>query len=262
MGTTEYGVCRLSVVSVRSEPRHTAEQVTQLLFGDHYEVVEMSADRQWASIRLYADQSEGWIDARQHHAISEEYFNQINTTDYKITTDVASPVLYKKAPLTVVMGSIVPISSSELFKIEEQFAFNGEAKSLGQRRDSDFVKITARKYMSAPYQWGGKSPFGIDHGGLVQMVFRIAGYSLPRDIKRLSVQGKKVGSFAEARTGDIAFFSIKGNTPTHCGILMGEDRIIHAHGQVRMDAINEEGIIVPETKIYTHFLHSLRRVIA
>lgn len=94
------------------------------------------------------------------------------------------------------------------------------------------------------------------------MVFRIAGYSLPRDIKRLSVQGKKVGSFVEARTGDIAFFSIKGNTPTHCGILMGEDRIIHAHGQVRMDAINEEGIIVPETKIYTHFLHSLRRVIA
>lgn len=257
----EFGVCRLSVVSVRSEPKHTAEQVTQLLFGDHYEVLEISTDRQWTSIRLHADQSEGWIDVKQHHSISEEYFNQINTTDYKITTDVASPVLYKKAPMTIVMGSIVPISSSELFKIEEQFAFNGEAKSLGQRRDAEFIKVTARKYLSSPYQWGGKSPFGIDQGGLVQMVFRIGGYSLPREVKRLSVQGKPISSFADARLGDIAFFAVKGSTPTHCGILMGDDRIIHAHGHVRLDAINEEGIIVPETKIYTHFLHSMRRVI-
>lgn len=262
MATLDFGVCRLSVIPVRKDPGHSSEQVTQLLFGDHYEVTDQSSDKQWIQIRIYADQCEGWIDNRQHHAISEEYFQQINKTDYKITTDIASPVLFKKLPLTIVMGSIVPISSSELFKIEEQFAFNGESKGLGQRRDAEFVRLTARKYLAAPFQWGGKSPFGIDHTGLVQMVFRIAGYPLPRNLRELMAQGKKLSSFSEGRAGDIAFFTSKGTTPTHCGILVGEDKIIHAAGQVRMDMVNEEGILVTETKVYTHFLHSIRRVIA
>ena len=75
------------------------------------------------------------------------------------------------------MGSIVPISGSELFKVEEQFAFNGESKSLGQRRDMEFIRQMARRYVGAPYLAGGKSPFGIDAPGLLHMVFRIAGYS-------------------------------------------------------------------------------------
>ncbi len=262
MSVLEYGVCRLSVVPIRSDPKHAAEQVTQLLFGDHYEVLEMTPDRHWANIRIYADQSEGWMDGRQHHAISEEYFQQINKTDYKITTEVASVVLYKKSPLAIVMGSVVPISSSELFKIEEQFAFNGESKGLGQRRDVDFVKVTARKYLSSPYQAGGKSPFGIDHTGFVQMVFKIAGYPLPRDLRQLANQGKKVKSVDEARAGDLVFFAAKGNTVTHCGISLGEEKVIHAAGHVRIDTLTEEGIIISETKVYTHLLHSIRRVIA
>ena len=260
MGLVEYGVCRLSVVPVRSDHKDTAEQITQLLFGDHYEVMEVSPDRQWCRIRIYADQREGWLSCRQHHAISEEYFQQINKTDYKITTDVASPVLYKKSPLTIVMGSIVPISSSELFKIEEQFAFNGESKGLGQRRDVDFIKLIARKYLSSPFQWGGKSPFGIDHSGFIQIVFKISGDPLPRELKQQAVQGKKIDSLDDARPGDIAFFAAKGNAISHGGIILEDDRIIHAAGHVRIDAINEEGIIILETKVYTHFLHSIRRV--
>ena len=130
----------MAVVPVRNDHRDTAEQLTQLLFGDHYEVLSVTSDRKWVQIKIYADQCEGWFDVKQHHAISKEYFDQINQTDYKITTEIASPVLYKKSPLTIVMGSIVPISNSELFKVEEQFAFNGESKGLGQRRDVDFLK--------------------------------------------------------------------------------------------------------------------------
>lgn len=262
MAVIYYGVSRLSVIPVRTEPGHTEEQATQLLFGDHYEVLGLSPDKLWANIRIYADGMEGWIDLRQHHAISEEYFQQINKTEYKITTDVATPVLYKKSPLTIVMGSIVPVSSSELFKIEEQFAFNGEAKSLGQRRDTEFLVQTAKKYVGAPYQWGGKSPFGIDAAGLIQMTFRIAGYNLPRTLKLLLAQGKKVDELADAQPGDLAFFTTKGTSPSHVGLVLGNDRVLHAYGQVRVDSLTEEGILVPDTKIYTHFLHSIRRLTA
>jgi hypothetical protein len=262
MSVISHGVCRLAIVPVRSDASHEASQVTQLLFGDHYEVLALSADKLWVHIRVYADPSEGWIDVRQHHEISEEYFQQINRTEYKITTDVASPVLYKKMPLTVVMGSIVPISSSELFKIEEQFAFNGESKSLGQRRDMEFVRQMARKYTGSPYQLGGKSPFGIDAPGLVHMIFKIAGYPVPRLLKGLMAFGKTVTQLNDALPGDIIFFSLKGGEPAHCGLLMGDDKVLHTFGQVRTDQVTEEGIMVPETRIYTHFLHSIRRVMA
>ena len=252
----------MAVVPVRKDPREAGEQLTQLLFGDHYEVLDLSQDKKWLQIRIYSDHTVGWLDGKQHHSISKEYFEQINATDYKITTDIASAVLYKKNPLTIVMGSIVPISNSELFKIEEQFAFNGESKSLGQRRDVDYLKNIARKYLQAPCQAGGKSPFGIDPSGLVQMIFKITGYSLPRDIHQQSLAGKKMKSFDEALPGDLAFFYEKGNEVSHVGIILDGDKIIHASGHVRMDRITEEGILNPDTKIYTHLLHSIRRIIS
>lgn len=262
MAVISHGVCRLAIAPVRSDASHEASQLTQLLFGDHYEVLEHSSDQQWSRIRVYSEPTEGWIDVRQHHAISEEYFQQINRTEYKITTDVASPVLYKKMPLTIVMGSIVPISSSELFKIEEQFAFNGESKSLGQRRDVEFVRQMARKYAGSPYQLGGKSPFGIDAPGLVHMIFKIAGYPMPRMLKGLMAFGKTVTHLGDALPGDVAFFSLKGGEPAHCGLLLGDNRVLHSFGHVRLDQVTEEGILIPETKVYTHFLHSIRRVMA
>ena len=257
----DFGVCRLAVVPVRIDHRETSEQVTQLLFGDHYEVLSISADKKWVYIKIYFDQCEGWLEMKQHHAISKEYFDQINQTEYKITTEIASTVLYKKSPLTIVMGSIAPISNSELFKIEEQFAFNGESKGLGQRRDFDFLKTIAKKYFSSPYQWGGKSPFGIDETGFVQMAYKITGYSLPRNLSQQALAGKKIKTFEESKAGDLAFFSEKGGAATHVGIILDDGRIIHSFGQVRIDNITEEGILNPETKIYTHLLHSIRRVI-
>lgn len=257
----DYGVCRLALVSVRLEPRHTSEQVSQLLFGDHYEVLEASPDQQWLYIQIHADQYHGWLEARQHHTISKEYFDQINIANFKITTDVTSSILYRKNPLTIVMGSIVPISGSELFKMEEQFAFNGETKSLGQKRDFDYLKSVASKYLHAPYQWGGKSPFGIDCSGFTQMVFRIGGYSLLRDAAQQFTQGKKVKNLEEALPGDLAFFENSEHKIVHVGMLLPEGKIIHSSGQVRIDLLLEQGILHSESKIYTHTLAGLKRIL-
>lgn len=261
MDVIDYGVCRLALVPVRKTPDDRAEQTTQLLFGDHYEVIHETTDKKWLNIRIHADLFEGWIDASQHHAITKDYFDQINYANYKITTDISCNILYKKNTLTILMGSIVPISNSELFKLEEQFAFNGEAKSLGQKRDVEFLKTIALKYNHSPYQRGGKSPFGIDSAGFTQIVFKISGYSLQREIAQQANQGKKVKDLGEALPGDLLFFMDKHREVNHVGILLDSERVIHADGRVRIDLIMEEGILNPDTKVYTHTLASIRRVI-
>jgi gamma-D-glutamyl-L-lysine dipeptidyl-peptidase len=262
METADFGVCRLSLVPVRKETADQSEQVTQLLFGEEYEVIDSTKDRKWLKIRIRFDRYEGWIDARQHHSISREYFDYITRAEFKITTDVTSSLLYNKNPLMILMGSVIPISSAELFRMEEQFAFNGEAKNIGQKREFEFLKNTALKYLNAPYLWGGKSPFGIDCSGFVQMVFRIAGYNLLRDASQQAHQGRAVQSYKESERGDIAFFQNSDQKIVHTGILFGDGKIIHASGKVRVDQISEDGIIHIENKTLTHHLAFIRRILA
>jgi gamma-D-glutamyl-L-lysine dipeptidyl-peptidase len=257
----DYGVSRLALVSVRNGPHADAKPITQLLFGDHYEVLKKAETGDWVYIKIHFDDSEGWIEAEQHHSISKEYFDQINHANFKITTDLTCNILFKKSPITILLGSIVPISNSELFKMEEQFAFNGEAKSLGQKRDVEFIKATAMKYLNAPHLPGGKSPFGIDAAGLVQMVFKIAGYSLSHTLLNQALEGRAVKSLGESIPGDIAFFSRKDGEISHVGIILNEEKIIHAFGRVRVDHLMEEGILRTDSKIYTHYLKDIRRII-
>ncbi len=256
-----YGVCRLSLVSVRQAPRQHAAISTQLLFGDHYEVLSISDNKDWIFIRIHFDGSEGWISAEQHHGITIEYFEQINHANFKITTDITCSILFKKSPLTILLGSIVPISNSELFKLEEQFAFNGESKSLGQKREFEFLKSIAQKYLNAPDLTGGKSPFGIDASGFVQMVFKICGFVLPRLLDRQLAEGKKINSLEESRPGDIAFFNVQSSNEMHAGIVVDDQKIIHCDGKVRVDHLMDDGILRTESKIYTHTLKEIRRIL-
>lgn len=262
MEILDFGVCRLSLVSVRAEASDKAELVTQLLFGDHYEVTETSADKKWVRITIAFDQYQGWMDAKQHHSISKEHFEYLQRAELKITTDISTSILYNKVPLPILMGSIIPISSAELFKMEEQFAFNGEAKNLGLKREFEFLRITANRYLNAPYLWGGKSPFGIDCSGFTQQVFKICGYSLLRDAKHQATQGKAVRSLSETKPGDLAFFKNAQETIVHVGIVYANAQIIHASGKVRLDVLNEQGIVQHETGMISHQLSHFRRILA
>lgn len=254
------GIARISIVPVRAEASDKSGLVTQLLFGDHYTITGVSENEKWLRIQIHFDQYEGWIDCKQHHHISTEYFNQINNSDYKISTDITSTILFNKHQTNIVMGSILPIATNEIFKVEEQLAFNGEAKSLSSKRDIEFLKQIAKRYLNSPYLWGGRSPFGIDCSGFTQIVFRICGYTLPRDASQQEKKGEEI-SFEKRVEGDLAFFRNEEGRIVHVGIVLENDEIIHASGKVRTDRLSNEGIVNSETHQITHIFHSIKRII-
>ena len=246
---------------MRSEPNHRSELINQLLFGEHYLVLKDSDDGKWLKISSAIDRYEGWIQSEQYHQISQEYYEQVGLMDYRICTDLNTSILFNKTTVNITIGSILPISSNELFEMDGHLAFNGESKALGQKRDSDFIEQIGKKYLNSPYLWGGKSPYGIDCSGFTQMVYRIAGYPIPRDSTQQANSGRLVKGFDAARPGDLIVFADSSDKIDHVGILLEEDKILHASGRVRKDSLLSEGIFNVENKRITHYLHSIRRII-
>ena len=62
MKSLSKGICRLGIVPVRAEASDKSEMVTQLLFGEHYSVLEVSKDKKWIKVMIEFDGYGGWID--------------------------------------------------------------------------------------------------------------------------------------------------------------------------------------------------------
>ena len=251
---------RLSLVPMRGEPSDAAEMTSQLLFGEHYHVLEVSDDDGWLRIQNAFDAYEGWIDKKQHHAISEAYFNQIDESEYKICTDLIEKILFNQQLSYVTCGAILPLLNNPIFKDEENVAFNGSSKSLHQKFEAPALVALAKSYLNAPYLWGGRSPFGVDCSGFTQVIFRVAGYRLPRDSSQQILKGTEV-SLEDSQAGDLAFFTNKEGKMNHVGLILDNEEIVHASGKVRIDRLDGKGILNVKKNTYSHHLFKIKRVL-
>jgi cell wall-associated NlpC family hydrolase len=83
---------------------------------------------------------------------------------------------------------------------------------------------------------------------------------LLRDASQQSNQGEIINFRSESKPGDLAFFDNDNSKITHVGILMDDAKIIHASGKVRIDLMDDYGIINQETGKYSHKLRIIKRL--
>ncbi|MFT7590038.1 MAG: hypothetical protein ACI959_002260 [Limisphaerales bacterium] len=261
------GICTLSSIPVRKEPGDASEMVSQLLFGEYW--LSISEEEKWIMIRM-TDGYEGWIDRKQatflpkplKHKDLGDLTERIKTIQESCSLDLVQSATSKDRHIPLLIGSSLPQYDGMSFNLlGEKFVYNGGATDAGQppSEPAQIVKISL-KYLGAPYLWGGRSPFGIDCSGFVQVVYKIAGYQLPRDAWQQAGEGLVIEFVHAAREGDLAFFDNEEGRITHVGIVMADQKIIHASGKVRIDTLDHYGIFDPETKRYTHKLRVIKRI--
>ena len=71
-----FGICNLAMIPLRLEHSDKSEIVSQVLFGEHFEITEQI--KQWYHIKLHYDSYEGWVDSKQIQLISVSDFNQLS----------------------------------------------------------------------------------------------------------------------------------------------------------------------------------------
>lgn len=252
------GICLLSQVPGRSKAADSSEMTTHILFGETFLILE--EEEKWLKIKLDADAYECYLDKKQCTFISESTHQSILAEKPKyvgelihVATNQVSGELY---PL--VMGSRLPLIKDGVILIENH-SFSYEGQIVSEDSPANLIE-TAYSFLNSPYLWGGKSPLGIDCSGYTQTVFKLAGVQLPRDAYQQAEIGDTLNFVDEAIAGDLAFFDNAEGKITHVGIMLDNQRIIHASGKVRIDLIDHYGIFNEEINNYSHKLRLIKRV--
>lgn len=247
-------VCHIPLIPLRKEPDHRSEQVSQLLFGETAEVIDSKDE--WSLVKISFDGYEGWIE--QEACI--EVGSVFSPIQKKIITEPIQRISNKDGEMLIPAGAeILMPDRMGCFSIGEKKWCIPNYKNSDTRKKEGSISATARKFLNAPYLWGGRTVFGIDCSGFTQVVYKIHHSSLPRDAKDQSKKGQAINHLVEARADDLLFFSNSNGEITHTGILLEKNLIIHASKWVRIDRVDENGIFNVELNKYTHLLSCIRR---
>jgi gamma-D-glutamyl-L-lysine dipeptidyl-peptidase len=255
------GICIHTLIAVRSNPSERAELATQLLFGETFTIEEVTGN--WVRITNTADNYEGWVDRKLITHFTEDELNQWNSTHHH-TVDIPFTTIIARDNKTlkpIVAGSHLPINETN-----DTFSIGGISYTYiklpnHDKNEEEKIVFVAKKFLNAPYLWGGKSILGIDCSGFAQLIYSIIGINLPRDASKQIALGKAINFTGESSPGDLAFFDNELGEIVHVGMMINSHEIIHASGFVRIDPIDHQGIYNHETNKYSHKLRIIKRII-
>ncbi len=248
----QYGICPLSLVPVRITADLNSEMTTQLLYGEHFKVLE--SRKHFSKIRKAFDKDEGWVSNLQIFLITEERYYGIQKSEKQYTKDLVSFIETEKGTLIpILLGSSV--GNCEIIN----HIFDGKSTDKKQQK-SDLIP-TALHYLNTPFLSGGLTPFGLDSSGFTQMTYRINGHELSRTAAQQATQGEALSFIEESEPGDLAFFDNSDGEINHVGIIMEDNYVIHVHGSVRIDRLDHTGIFNTELGNYTHQLRVIKKII-
>lgn len=268
-----WGVVNLSVCNIRSNPKHSAELATQATLGTILRVQKKEGD--WYRVQS-PDGYLGWLDQGGFVLMNEAQLLQWKKADKVVYLANMGFAHSRAAEEAVPVSDLIAGNILQFLEIEEPFTKvaypdgrigyvpNAEVQSysdwLASREPNlDNILATAYQFMGRPYLWGGTSGKGVDCSGFTKSVFYLNGVMLPRDASQQVHAGIEVPTDTTMNgllPGDFLFFGRKasGNQKekiTHVAIYLGDGKIIHSTGTVKIQSLKRGDPDFAENRLKT-----------
>ena len=235
--------CCWATAPLKAQPRGRAEMVSQVLFGEHAELLEEvalppgSRERGWLRVRMLRDGYEGYA---PREAFAEAGGAPTHVVNVPQTLLFPQPDIKTSPTQPLYMGSPLCAAGEEgrfLRLADGGYVIADHVRPLNAPPATRDAAAIAESLLHAPYLWGGRTVAGIDCSGLVQLALAMAGHpTVPRDSGPQSRQVGEELPLDWLRTperlcrGDLVFW--KG----HVAMLLDERTIIHANAHHMMVA--------------------------
>lgn len=230
------------LVDMREHPKQDSEIVSQAYYSE--EVNVLAEDQDWLKIETVADHYQGWIQKnaltqRQNKFLSDPAalvakVSRLAAHIYHVQDTVYGPLL--TVPFDSKLEVLEPLepSNSRWLKVllvdgREAYIQRGDVKFDHSPLDRDNMLLLSFEFLGLPYTWGGRSSFGYDCSGFVQMLYRQMGLAMPRDSKD-QIRWDKFASVSldELAPGDLVFFGLAVDKIRHVGLYIGDNQFIHS----------------------------------
>ena len=247
-----WALVKLSVASLRTAGRHSAEMATQGIMGMPLQVLDRDDD--WYRVRM-PDDYIAYVPGNSLIRIDNARFEEWKKAKrYIVTVYQTRLVSEPKGDATVsdlVMGNILEYKGEQGKWVRlatpdgrEGYVEKGEVEELANWAKQDFnaaqIEATAHRMMGSGYLWGGTSTKLTDCSGLAKVSYFSNAIILQRDASQQALTGEiiKADEWQQAQTGDLLFFGTQSGRVTHVAIYLRDGKYIHCSGQVKINSVD------------------------
>jgi gamma-D-glutamyl-L-lysine dipeptidyl-peptidase len=230
------------VVNMREKPGTESEIVSQAYYSEAIRTLEEAVD--WVKIETTIDHYQGWVKksvlVQTPKAFSSDPSSVIARVNrcaahlYGVSDTVFGPMMTLPFESRLEVLEPKQESDSRWIKVSlvdgrQGYIQRGDITLNPNLLNSNEMCALSGHFLNLPYTWGGRSSFGYDCSGFVQMLYRQMGIYLPRDSKdQIQWEGFAAISLDNLLPGDLIFFGLAQDKIRHVGLYLGNNKFIHA----------------------------------